>query len=151
MQNIKKNLKKIILTVSILIALAIVIFTISSIPSNKTMEESIVVLSSSNIAGIYEKYNTDRIQAVTTDKIILFFKASWCITCKKVDQDIQKNKNNIPENTTLLEVDYDNSSELKKRYGVTTQHTFVQIDKDGNMIKKWSGGSTLDSVISQIQ
>jgi thioredoxin-related protein len=45
----------------------------------------------------------------------------------------------IPENVNLLKVDYDNSSELKLKYGVTMQHTFVLVDAKGEMIKKWSG------------
>jgi hypothetical protein len=39
-----------------------------------------------------------------------------------------------------LKTDYDSNNELKKKYGVTYQHTFVQIDSNGNMITKWNGG-----------
>jgi hypothetical protein len=52
---------------------------------------------------------------------------------------------------TILKTDYDKETELKKKYGVTYQHTLVQVDKSGNMIKKWSGGGTLDNLLSQIQ
>jgi len=34
----------------------------------------------------------------------------------------------IPENVNLLKVDYDNSTDLKEKYGVTMQHTFVLVD-----------------------
>jgi hypothetical protein len=47
-------------------------------------------------------------------------------------------------------VDYDNSDELKKKYGVTYQHTLVQVDKDGNLIKKWSGSPTLTSLVKEV-
>jgi thioredoxin-related protein len=30
--------------------------------------------------------------------------------------------------------------ELAKKYGVTYQHTFVQIDAEGNEVTKWNGG-----------
>jgi len=33
---------------------------------------------------------------------------------------------------------------------INTQHTLVQVDKDGNLIKKWSGGSKLDAIVSEI-
>ena len=36
--------------------------------------------------------------------------------------------------------------ELKKKYEVTYQHTFVQVDAQGNMIKKWSGGALADII-----
>ncbi len=47
----------------------------------------------------------------------------------------------IPENVNLLKVDYDSSSDLKQKYGVTMQHTFVLVDANGEMIKKWSGSN----------
>jgi len=65
--------------------------------------------------------------------------------------DIESNLSNIPSGTTILSADYDTYTDLKKKYGVTTQHTLVQVDKDGNQITKWSGGSTLDTVLDKIQ
>jgi ABC-type uncharacterized transport system YnjBCD substrate-binding protein len=58
---------------------------------------------------------------------------------------------NIPEGVYILDVDYDNSAELKQKYGVTMQHTLVQVDAKGNMITKWSGGDTLDSVVKNLK
>jgi hypothetical protein len=50
-----------------------------------------------------------------------------------------------------LKVDYESSTELKKKYGVTYQHTLVQVDAQGNMITKWSGGNTLESLLEKIK
>jgi len=49
----------------------------------------------------------------------------------------------------LLKVDYDKSTDLKRKYGVTYQHTFVQVDKGGHLLKKWSGTSTYDELLKQ--
>jgi thioredoxin 1 len=87
-------------------------------------------------------------QAVTTGKTILFFHASWCPTCRAADADIIKNAANIPSGTTILKVDYDTSSAMKTKYGVTTQHTFVQVDSTMNAVATWRGGNTLASIIA---
>ena len=52
---------------------------------------------------------------------------------------------------TILSTDFDEHTDLKKKYGVTTQHTFVQVDADGNEIAQWSGGSTLEDVLENIE
>ena len=132
------------------------------------MEKEVMMSSSSNIvnenktvsttsnsvvvkAASYEAYSPEKLANAEAGNIVLFFKASWCPSCRAADADIKKNMLNIPANLTILEVDYDKSSDLKKKYGVTSQHTFVQVDKDGNMIKKWSGGNTLNSVVAEVK
>ena len=47
----------------------------------------------------------------------------------------------------LVIVNYDESRDLKRRYGVTYQHTFVVIDSDGDAVTKWNGGSVDDIVM----
>jgi len=98
----------------------------------------------------YVAYSAEKVaMQKNADNVVLFFRASWCPTCRALDADIKAN--NIPESLTILDVDYDNSSELKRKYGVTYQHTLVQVDKDGNLIKKWSGSPTLLSLVSEIK
>ena len=36
----------------------------------------------------------------------------------------------------------DTETALRQRYGVTVQHTFVQVDPKGDQLAKWSGSST---------
>ncbi len=103
-------------------------------------------------AGSYEAYSSEKvILASATHDVVLFFRASWCPTCIAVDKDIKANLGKIPASLSILYVNYDNSSDLKKKYGVTYQHTFVQVDKDGNMIKKWSGSPTLSKLVSEVK
>jgi hypothetical protein len=50
---------------------------------------------------------------------------------------------------TLVVVDFDDSESLRIKYGVTIQHTFVQIDDNGELLKKWSGSTTIPELIEQ--
>lgn len=70
---------------------------------------------------------------------ILFFAASWCPICNKHDKALQSwyASNEFPIST--YRVDFDAALELKKRYGVVQQHTFVRIDAEGNAVKTVSG------------
>lgn len=102
-------------------------------------------------SGYYKPYSEENLDLVETEKIVLFFHATWCPSCRALNQDVENNIGSIPSELTILKVDYDKETELKRKYGVTTQHTLVQIDESGNLLKKWSGGSRLETVISQIQ
>lgn len=101
--------------------------------------------------GTYQNFSSDKLALAKTGKVILFFKAGWCPTCKGVDSDITSHLNQIPKNVNILVVDYDTSTDLKKKYGVTYQHTFVQVDSNGMMLKKWSGSPTLSELVKEIK
>lgn len=102
-------------------------------------------------AGSYEAYSADRIARAETGDVVLFFHASWCPTCRGLNTNIENNLASIPVRVTILKIDYDKETELKQKYGVTYQHTLVQVDKDGNIIKKWSGSSSLNKLLEEIQ
>ena len=113
-----------------------------------TQDTSTTTMSS----GSYEMYEAHKITlASPTHNVVLFFRAKWCPTCKAVDADITSHIKDIPENLTILDVDYDTSTDLKKKYGVTYQHTFVQVDAQGNLLKKWSGSPTLVSLVQEVK
>ena len=103
-------------------------------------------------AGTYEPYAPSKLAMANKDhKVVLFFRASWCPTCKALDTDIRAHLNSIPSSLTILDVDYDTSAELKKKYGVTMQHTMVEVDAQGNLIKKWIGSPTLAALVAEIK
>lgn len=105
-----------------------------------------------SVKGEYTDYDATRVaDAARSGKAILFFHAPWCPTCSALDKDIRANSANIPDNVVIFKTDYDTQRELKKKYGVTYQHTLVQVDENGNQITKWSGGNTLASLISKVQ
>lgn len=101
--------------------------------------------------GSYEAYSPDKIARAESGDVVLFFHASWCPSCRGLNSNIEVNRDSIPEGLTILKLDYDKEVELKKKYGVTTQHTLVQVDKDGNLIKKWSGGGSLTTIVNQVK
>lgn len=101
--------------------------------------------------GTYEAYDASKLAMADTGDVVLFFHASWCPTCRALDSDIMENSENIPAELTILKVDYDERGDLKKQYGVTTQHTMVQVDAQGNEITKWVGSNTLAELTSQVQ
>jgi len=76
---------------------------------------------------------------------VLFFYANWCPTCKPADQDLRDNVQKLPNDAVVIRVNYnddqtdESEEELAKKYKVTYQHTFVQIDQNGDVVTKWSG------------
>lgn len=102
--------------------------------------------------GGYMPYTSESVSAAAREgQVILFFRANWCPTCRAVDTDIRAHANDIPKGVTIFDVNYDAAHELKAQYGVTYQHTFVQIDAEGELVKKWNGSSTLAEVVAEIE
>jgi thiol-disulfide isomerase/thioredoxin len=79
-------------------------------------------------------------------KVVLFFNAKWCSTCKKARSNLEADLTAIPADLAIVLVDFDSETDLKRKYGVTVQHTFVQIDADGNELAKWSGSLTAQKI-----
>lgn len=113
----------------------------------ETMEDGTVMPTS----GSYEPYSAARVALASPEQpVVLFFRAPWCPTCRALDADIRAKLSAIPTGLTILDVDYDTATELKQRYGVTYQHTLVQVDAQGNLLKKWSGSPTLAALAGQV-
>lgn len=103
-------------------------------------------------AGTFTEY-TDGAIAVAgaeSDTIVLAFFADWCSTCRAAKSDINAQLDEIPAGLTILDVNYDTATELRQKYGVTTQHTYVEVDAEGNMVRSWRGGNTLQSIVDQV-
>ncbi len=80
--------------------------------------------------------------------VVLFFDASWCPTCQEAKGNLTSQS--IPDGLTVVDVDYDSNTALRQEYGVTTQHTFVQIDSAGQQLAKFTGSSTADEIKNQL-
>lgn len=92
--------------------------------------------------GVYTDYDESLLGA--TDNTVLFFHAAWCPSCRAADSAISAET--IPSNLTIFKTDFDSETELRKKYGVVTQHTFVQIDADGNEINKWVWWNSVEDI-----
>lgn len=70
---------------------------------------------------------------------VLFFHAAWCPYCIKNDQRLTgwfaDPGPSFPV-YSVYKVDYDDSKDLRSQFGVTTQDTFILIDRDGNEERK---------------
>lgn len=108
-----------------------------------------VVSSSPSPAASFSTYlpYTSQVLADSVSlRRVLFFYASWCPTCRPTDAQFSASSNQIPEGVVVIRINYndpDTDSEekaLAAKYGVTYQHTFIQIDGSGEVVNKWNGG-----------
>lgn len=106
----------------------------------------------SKSAGQYINYGTYETSPdeFSEGNVVLFFNAAWCSTCKVARDNFEASLDQIPIDLTIVVVDFDSAAELRKEYGVTVQHTFVQIDASGEALTKWSGSTTIDEVVEQL-
>jgi len=123
--------------------------TVESMNTEDVVDETETVTTASQ-QGVYANYTPELVAQADGD-IVLFFHASWCPSCRTQDAAITNGAAEIPADLTILKVDYDSSTELKRKYNVVTQHTFVQVDGEGNEITKWLGGSTLAALVANVQ
>jgi thioredoxin 1 len=113
-----------------------------------TYSEDSAMMDDKTASGRYVVYSQRELDKAKDKKRVLFFFANWCPTCKPADEDFTKNISKIPEDVVLIRVNYnDNETDqeekaLAQKYGVTYQHTYVQIDADGREVTKWNGGQT---------
>jgi len=84
------------------------------------------------------------------EHIVLFFAASWCPSCRALDKDILANQGSIPSGVEIYKVDYDTAIALKKQYGVTTQHSLIEIASDGTAKSSITHPATLADVLKTI-
>lgn len=99
--------------------------------------------------GAYVDYSSSVI-AETKGTKILFFHAPWCPQCQKLNSDIEKR--GVPDDVTIIKVDYDSNQSLRKKYGVTIQTTTVLVDDNGELIKKFVAydDPSLSAVLSNL-
>jgi thiol-disulfide isomerase/thioredoxin len=157
-------MKKLIPLVIIILALVVgaIIYTNQDKPTNEDLASSNSAMSDKNMMvseekgqqmdkmgsetqskpGEYSDYSETKVKdaQASGQKVVLFFHANWCPFCRAADEAFKANLGKLPTGVTLLKVDYDSNTSLKQKYGVTYQHTFVQIDNSGNKITSWVSG-----------
>ena len=112
------------------------------VPSSVEVKQDAQVITTGkdNMSPRYIVYSPETYEQTKDKKRVLFFHASWCPTCKSANSEFTSMMEKIPQEIVLLKTDYDTNSDLKKKYAITYQHTFVQVDSEGNEITKWNGG-----------
>ncbi len=99
--------------------------------------------------GYYGEYGDDGVGEY--EKVILFFTAPWCPSCVEAEKNIEIDKKDIPTDVAIVKVDFDNDVELREKYGINKQHTFVLVGNDDVDDVKWDGSITLSEVIDNIE
>lgn len=99
--------------------------------------------------GTYVDYATYKKNGAAKDaKTVLFFHAKWCPSCKSLDANLTKS---VPAGVNVVKVDFDEAKDLKKKYAVTQQHTFVQVDGEGKQLHKWSGAKDGAAIAAKLK
>jgi thioredoxin 1 len=101
--------------------------------------------------GSIQDYSPEKLALAGKGKVLLFFHAAWCPICRGLDAEAAANANIVPDGLTVLKVDFDTATALRQKYGVTVQHTFVQVDASGNSLAKFSDASTYSAVFGKVQ
>lgn len=96
--------------------------------------------------GTYEQYDPTKFTLATDGKVVLFFNAKWSATSKQLDKDFKATK--LPDNFTVMSVDYDKNALLRKKYAVPFENTFVQVDAAGVMVNRWSGSEDVAEIVA---
>lgn len=101
----------------------------------------------------YERYTPEAQAAAAArgDETLLFFHAEWCPTCKAAERSFDREGAELLSGVTVLQVDYDSATELRRQYDVAVQHTLVQIDpSSGSKLQFWIGGDA-QTIAEQLQ
>lgn len=122
----------------------------SAAPPQHTSSTDTTPTGTETSDGRYLTYSDAAFASANDRKRVLFFHAPWCPTCRPADAEFQKRSAEIPEDVILFKTDYDTSTELKRKYNVTYQHTYVQVDADGNEVTTWNGGA-LSELINNVR
>ncbi len=101
------------------------------------------------IPSAYLPYTNERLSMVSEGaNVVIFFAASWCPTCKILDDNLTAAE--IPTGLVVLKADYDTEIELKQKYNIIYQHTLVHVNEKGDQLSKWSGSFTVEDILAQI-
>ena len=107
-------------------------------------------------ASRYVEYSRSAYDQAAGKRRVLYFYATWCPSCKTANEDFTANPNKIPEGVVVIRTNYNDPNtdqeekDLAKKYGITYQHTFVQVDSTGKEITKWNGGQT-DELLTKLK
>lgn len=71
--------------------------------------------------------------------VVLYFSADRCPNCKLLTTSLEADQFAFPDDLLVLMIDFDEQTDLVTQYGVTSQHTLVFLDSEGNTVKKETG------------
>ena len=151
------NNKSVIIILLIIIVVVIVLITNNNKDNNLEVDNFVdsSEVNNSDVGsidgGTYIAYSEAAAKVAAMEgEAVIFFHAGWCPTCRSLDKRINSEKNKIPASVTILRADYDAEDDLKRKYGVTSQHTLVLVDENLNGVKINRGAASLDDILNFI-
>jgi thioredoxin 1 len=78
------------------------------------------------------------------------FFATWCGPCKMMNPIIEKVKNDLGDEVTVLKIDVDNNKEVSIKYGIRSVPTLI-LFKDGEIVWRQSGIVQTKNLIEKVQ
>ncbi len=97
----------------------------------------------------YADYTADK-EAFSAGPVVLFFHADWCPKCRETDSNLTADPASLPDGLTVVKLDFDAETGLRQQYGVTVQHTFVQVDAAGEKLGAWTGTFTGGEIAGKV-
>ncbi|MGE0819360.1 MAG: thioredoxin family protein [Candidatus Nanopelagicales bacterium] len=97
----------------------------------------------------YADYAADP-AAFSAGPVVLFFHADWCPKCRETDANLTADPASLPDGLTVVKLDFDGETALRQQYGVTVQHTFVQVDASGQKVGVWTGTFTGAEIAAKV-
>lgn len=83
-------------------------------------------------------------------EVVLFFNAYWCSTCKVARDNFEASIQDIPKNLTIVLANFDEDTDLRKKYDVIVQHTFIHVDREGNDLQRWYGSTSIAEISEKV-
>lgn len=100
-------------------------------------------------ANAVEYHSLDQLRTLAAQgPTIVWFHADWCPVCHATMVSLRARWPEIPPELNLVIADYDQEAELKARYGITYQNTYVQVGRDAEQLQVWNGGG-VDGLIDK--
>jgi thiol-disulfide isomerase/thioredoxin len=80
--------------------------------------------------------------------LVYFFHAPWCPDCRATEESLRSE--GVPAGLTVVKVDFESATELRQRFGVTQQHTFVEVDAAGEATARWTGSRSGTDIATKV-
>jgi len=120
--------------------------------SDRKMSADPMDISAFNLSGLGKQvvaFTSEAAAQTLAQKqtVVYFFAATWCPDCQATYKDVKANFSKLPMNFTLVFVNYDKAKDLKQKYGITAQHTFVLVGAMGEKKKVWTTSATVSDLV----
>lgn len=139
---------------AILLILSLLLFGYTRV-ANKNSDQKIEIpkIETQQITSdSYIEYSPSEFEKYKNMRRVIYFYANWCSTCRPANANFLKNSESLPKDLVVFRANYNDSDtdedekSLAKKYSITYQHTFVQVDSEGDVVTQWNGGEIADLV-----